>query len=92
MITIGLDRLVEQQKPIEWDMTLTDRECEVAIEQHVWITADHRRISVAAMETRHIVNCIRAFNSGKIPIQYLGGRTKWLEIFNEELNRRNING
>lgn len=91
MIITEPNGTVREVEILKWD-TLTDEENELAIAQHIWITAGKQRISVTAMHTEHIINCINAFNSGKIPIQYLGGRTKWLEIFNEELNRRSING
>ena len=62
------------------------------LKNHIWITAYRKKISVREMETSHIKNCIKCFK-GKgnmaIPENYLGGRTKWLKIFyNELINRQ----
>lgn len=64
---------------------------EVDTENHVWVTHRRERIPVREMETSHIRNCIRCFE-GKgrmiIPSDYLGGKEKWLRIFNQELINR----
>lgn len=62
-------------------------------ENHIWITAREEKIPVISMLTEHIQNCINCFNgigNIRIPSTYLGGKDKWLSIFNEELNRRAI--
>ncbi len=43
------------------------------------------------MTTEHIKNCIACWNgvgNKEIPSDYLGGRAKWLKIFNQELINR----
>jgi hypothetical protein len=66
-------------------------EVETCIENHIWITARKEKMYVREMETSHIKNCIRCWNGeGKtyIPPGYLGGKQKWLDIFNKELLNR----
>lgn len=67
------------------------QEQEVSVENHVWITARRQSIPVRSMTTSHINNCIACLE-GKgnmtIPEDYLGGKEKWLKIFNEELIKR----
>jgi hypothetical protein len=66
-------------------------EVESCIENHVWITATKQKMLVREMKTSHIKNCIRCWDGkGKscIPAGYLGGKAKWLEIFNKELLNR----
>lgn len=61
------------------------------IENHIWITACKKKIPVSKMSTSHIHNCIRCLygkGKSKIPAGYLGGKDKWIKIFNEELLRR----
>jgi len=67
-------------------------EIKTLIENHVWITARKVKIPVREMETSHINNCVKCWNDKgklKIPSNYLGGKTKWLEIFEQELLSRN---
>jgi hypothetical protein len=67
-------------------------EVNVSIENHVWKTAYGRRFPVRSMSTKHIRNCIACWNgmgNKDIPEGYLGGRDKWLKIFNDELASRN---
>lgn len=62
------------------------------IDNKVWITAQRKQIPVRSMSTKHIHNCINCWlGKGKmrIPSYYLGGKTKWLKIFEEELSKRN---
>lgn len=69
-----------------------ETEVQALIENEVWRTADGRKIAVAQMTTGHINSCIKCWNgegSMKIPPSYLGGKEKWLEIFERELLRRN---
>lgn len=66
-------------------------EIKTLIENDVWITARKEKMYVRNMETKHIVNCIRCLEgNGKshIPEGYLGGKDKWLKIFNKELANR----
>lgn len=67
-------------------------EIDELIDKHVWVTANRRQIPVNQMSTTHIQNCIKCWNGTgrvKIPNHYLGGKGKWLGIFNGELQRRN---
>jgi len=61
------------------------------LDRKVWITAQKVKIPVKEMKTKHINNCINCWN-GKgilhIPSSYLGGKQKWLKIFQEELTNR----
>ena len=71
---------------------LQKKEIESLIKNHVWITAFRKKLFVVKMETSHVINCIRCWEGKgnmRIPIGYLGGKEKWLKIFNEELIRRN---
>jgi hypothetical protein len=57
----------------------------------VWITAQRHKIPVREMSTIHINRCINCWNGKgklKIPTNYLGGKSKWLDIFNQELINR----
>lgn len=59
---------------------------------YVWITAYHKRFYVRNMTTSHINNCIKCLEGRgnmTIPENYLGGKEKWLKIFNDELIKRN---
>jgi hypothetical protein len=70
---------------------LQKKELDKLINNHTWVTAQRIKIPVKNMETSHIINCIRCWEGkGKsnIPSDYLGGKKKWLEIFNQELNKR----
>jgi|SRR5690606_8587845 len=61
------------------------------LDRKVWITAQRIKIPVREMSTKHIKNCINCWNGkGKlhIPNSYLGGKTKWLKIFEDELINR----
>ena len=61
------------------------------IANHVWVTLAKKKIKVRDMATSHIIACIRCWNGiGKtrIPARYLGGKDKWLQIFNWELLQR----
>jgi len=61
------------------------------IENHIWVTARRQSIAVKEMSTDHIVNCIKCWigeGFTEIPEDYLGGKEKWLEIFNSELINR----
>jgi len=66
-------------------------EIDSILDRKVWITAQKVKIPVREMSIKHINNCIRCWN-GKgrlhIPIGYLGGKTKWLKIFEDELTKR----
>lgn len=58
---------------------------------HIWITANKRKIPVSSMTTDHIYNVINSWNGQgkiKIPEAYLGGKEKWFPIFERELIRR----
>lgn len=61
------------------------------LDNHIWITSQKIKLSVRSMSTKHIKNCINCWNGkGKlrIPSGYLGGKIKWLKIFEEELTKR----
>lgn len=76
---------------IQFYKPLQKREIKKLLDNHVWITADKRKLFVHEMRSSHIRNCIRCWTGiGKrvIPNGYLGGKTKWLEIFENELTRR----
>lgn len=63
----------------------------IDIKKHIWITVYNRRIPVNEMTTNHIKKCIACWNGvGNmiIPDGYLGGKEKWLKIFNSELLKR----
>jgi hypothetical protein len=69
-----------------------EKEIEKLIHNHIWITARKVKIPVKNMKTSHIKNCIKCWQGkGKmiIPKGYLGGKRKWLKIFEEELIKRN---
>ena len=66
-------------------------EIQELIDNHVWVTSRKIQIPVKTMDTKHIKNCINCWNGkGKmrIPSGYLGGKMKWLKIFEEELLNR----
>lgn len=61
------------------------------INNHIWITAYKTQIPVKQMSASHINNCIHCWNGKgkkKIPPHYLGGKEKWLKIFQQELDNR----
>lgn len=63
----------------------------VDFEKHIWITVYDLKIPVKQMTTEHINNCIACWEGRgnmEIPIDYLGGKEKWLKIFNNELLSR----
>lgn len=67
------------------------KEIETLTEKHVWITAYRRKIFVHDMTTSHIRNCINCLHGegrSYIPPGYLGGKEKWLKIFEKELSKR----
>ncbi len=67
------------------------KEVENLIKNHIWITDKKIKIPVKQMTVAHIKNCIRCWHGiGKlrIPKGYLGGKKKWLEIFEQELISR----
>ncbi len=68
---------------------LQKQEIQNLVNNHIWITANRRQIPVKDMEASHLSNCIKCFESGKIPATYLGGKDKWLPIFTQELLNRN---
>lgn len=64
---------------------------DIPIENLRWITAKHKAIFVREMSTNHIQNCINCWNGkgkSRVPTGYLGGKEKWLKIFNQELLNR----
>lgn len=90
--TPELDKILRPQwlKPKTYTV---EQQCEVdaLLDKHVWITAKRRKIHVKDMTTVHIKNCIRCWNGQgnmTIPKDYLGGREKWMKIFNNELANR----
>lgn len=82
---IPLKKIKSFLKP---EMILTPQ---VDLEKHVWITAYDLEIPVKQMSTEHINNCIACWEGRgnmKIPFDYLGGKEKWLKIFDDELLNR----
>lgn len=72
--------------------SLIEKRFKVDIESHIWITARGRRVPVRQMNASHIRNCINCWEGTgrmRIPAGYLGGKEKWLGIFNRELENRN---
>jgi hypothetical protein len=70
---------------------LQQTEVDDLINNHVWVTARREKIRVSKMTNNHIQNTIRCLHGeGKsvIPEGYLGGKEKWLKIFNTELSKR----
>lgn len=64
---------------------------DVETDNPVWISASGEKWWVEDMGTQHIINIIECWNGrGKSEIKsgYLGGKKKWLKIFNDELIRR----
>lgn len=62
------------------------------LNRKIWITAQRVKIPVREMTIKHIKNCINCWDGRgrlKIPTGYLGGKEKWLKIFDEELTNRN---
>lgn len=73
-------------QPIEKTILL-----QIDFEKHIWITAYDIEIPVKQMTTEHINNCIACWEGRgnmRIPDDYLGGKEKWLKIFNDELISR----
>lgn len=61
------------------------------LDRKVWITARKVKIPVKEMSNKHINNCIKCWNgkgNSRIPAGYLGGKQKWLKIFEDELTKR----
>jgi len=89
--TPALDQ-IQQVDWLTWQYDFKQlKELDELISHHVWVTADRRQMAVASMATSHIQNCIKCWNGqGKkfIPPGYLGGKEKWLKIFNNELLKR----
>ena len=64
---------------------------ELSVSTHIWVTARKEEIPVKTMSTSHINNCIACWEGRgnmRIPVNYLGGKEKWLTIFNQELFNR----
>ncbi len=79
----------------EWFNAKYSVECQEEIDnildRKIWITAQKAKIPVREMTSKHIKNCINCWNGeGRlhIPIGYLGGKIKWLKIFEDELTKR----
>ena len=84
-------RIEDWMKPETHVLDYLQIEFKSLIENHIWVTAKRQQISVNKMTSSHISNCINCLNGNsrtKIPNGYLGGKVKWLNIFNNELNRR----
>lgn len=68
-----------------------EQEIEKLIHNEVWVTARKEQMYVREMSTSHIQNCINCWNGigkSKIPANYLGGKKKWIRIFEDELTKR----
>ena len=86
MLTTTLKKL----KPII-SFEVLIQESEQSIENHMWVTARGLELPVKSMTTSHIHNCIKCWEGRgnmRIPNDYLGGKEKWLKIFNQELITR----
>lgn len=73
-------------------MTQAAIESKVTTEKIVWITAEGNKIPVKEMTTKHIraaINCWNDKGKSDIPSDYLGGKDKWMKIFENELISRN---
>lgn len=73
-------------------MTQAAIQSQVSTEKIVWVTAKGNRIPVKEMSTKHIKATVKCWNGkgkSKIPSDYLGGKDKWLKIFENELISRN---
>lgn len=85
--------IIKWYKPCVYTL-LQLKEIDNLFKHEIWITKERIQIKVKDMSTSHILNCIKCWN-GKgfsvIPENYLGGKQKWLEIFNKELNSRKLN-
>ena len=62
---------------------------------YVWITSYGLRIHVRSMSSEYMKHCINCLTSGvseggtrTMSSDYLGGKDKWLKIFNRELLKR----
>lgn len=69
------------------------KEIDTLYKEEVWITKERKQHRVKEMTTSHIQNCIKCWEGkglSKIPKGYLGGKDKWLTIFNKELESRNL--
>lgn len=97
---VNMEVLIPNIKQIpDWDWMITNfsvsplfEECELLIQNNIWITARRIEIPVRSMSSNHIQNCIGCLEGKgkmKIPDGYLGGKDKWLRIFQDELNSRN---
>ena len=67
------------------------KEIENLLLNHIWVTKKKVQIRVKEMTTNHINNCIRCwlgYGRSHIPPDYLGGKQKWLEIFQKEIISR----
>ncbi len=61
------------------------------LDNNIWVTARGTEIPVKEMSSNHIQNCIKCWEGTgnmSIPEGYLGGKEKWLKIFNDELVSR----
>ncbi len=57
----------------------------------IWITANDNHIPVSQMSNEHInsvIDCFNGIGNVRIPIDYLGGKDKWIDILSSELLRR----
>lgn len=81
-----MDEGISNHSLIHQDLHASDMN--VDITNHRWRMVCGRRIIVKEMSTSHVMNCIRAFRRGTIPPNYLGGKDKWLKIFEHELISR----
>ncbi len=94
IITPEIDK-IPLTKWLKLDFLVNDilsKECHLLLKNHVWITARKVKIHVKKMTTSHIRNCINCWNGQGnmiIPDNYLGGKKKWLKIFEHELLQRN---
>ena len=88
-----ISKLIEQPRIIEVKPIIKMKPIEqVSIENNIWVTARGIGIPVKGMSTGHINNTIKCFNGegfNNISPNYLGGKEKWLNIFNNELVNRN---
>jgi hypothetical protein len=57
----------------------------------IWVSSSGKAVCVKDMSSNHIFNAIRCWTGrggATIPPHYLGGRDRWLKIFEDELKLR----
>ncbi|MDO4391800.1 MAG: hypothetical protein Q4C11_01700 [Clostridium sp.] len=74
--------------------------------EHIWITQNGNKMKVKNMTTQHIINTLKCIEDGRIQFiinmgwaqdndyqefdENTKAKERWIKIFNDELERRNI--